>query len=142
MICMKKDNMLMSVVAICFVIFVSGCVSQSNELGACEGIKDPCALFECSVENCWCDDVGPDGPILFEDVTFNVKPDGEFSIRDALGVVINYLTENEMLNEYQHVETVKLNNYFYNVFMDNEDAEEIVYTVSHKGAILKIMCGV
>jgi hypothetical protein len=141
---MRKFNIL-SIVLVCFVIFVSGCVSQSSGSGgliACYGIEDPCALFECSVENCWCDEGSLDGPILFEDLTFDIKPDRGFSIGDAIGVVINYLKENEMINEYTHVETVKLNKYFYNVFMENEDAEEILYTVSHTGVILKTQCGV
>jgi len=131
--------MLLSVVAICFVIFVSGCVSQSSGSGglsACEGIEDPCALFECSVENCWCDDVGPDGPILMEGNRVVA------STGNATNVVTEYLTDQGIMKDYNVLNTVKLNEYFYNVFVENEDADEIVYTVSHNGAILKIFCGV
>jgi hypothetical protein len=124
------------IVLTCFVIFVSGCVSQTTELGACEGIEDTCALFACSVENCWCDDTSPDGAILLEG-TGVVASTG-----DATNVVTEYLTDQGTIGEHDVVNTVKLNEYFYNVFVENENSEEVVFTVSHTGAILKALCGV
>ena len=120
-------------------------ISTSSIPTECQDVQDDvCKLFECMVNLCWCDDSSPELPILYETyITFN----DEQGAKDAVHVYIaeSIYGDNELAAEeakkMKIKNVVKLNDVFYNVFVDKE-GEEIVYTVSKNGQILKTICGV
>lgn len=105
--------------------------------------NDVCDLFECMVDQCWCDDSGTKSPILLE--TY-VEVNNEQDAKDAIYAYIAELMygEDTLLAEkgsnMEVKNAVKINDIFYNVFIDRE-GEEIVYTVSKDGQILMTVCG-
>lgn len=134
-------------------VFVCGCISDDNQVDnlykgiatavipdECIEFKDDvCALYECMVEDCWCDDFTSPSSILYEpsDVTITNEV-------DAINIVEVFIQENA--TEYSQYETitnaVKLNDVFYNVFAENTNSEEISFIVAADGVILKTTCGV
>ena len=111
-------------------------------------MNDVCALFDCMVDLCWCDDSSPDLPILYESEGISVANEDE-----AIAVVNTYL--NEEIQKGREVgylygkmymikakRAVKLNNVFFNVFAEDDHGDEFTYTVVADGTILKTICGV
>jgi len=112
-----------------FVILVSGCIGQSPSNNDLSG--DVCDLFANAIESCWCNDIGPDGPILLE---ANTTIESEDNAKD---IVMDYLDE-----EYTFTNTVELSGNFYNVFVEDSQGNEEVYTVYKDGTIFITICGV
>ncbi len=97
--------------------------------------EDVCGLFDCMVDRCWCDEVGPKGPVLSE----GVKP--VESEQEAVEAIRKYLQNNDI--QYKSVErAVKLNDIFFNVFASDKAGDEMVYTVAVDGTIILTQCGV
>ena len=113
---------------------VTGCQEYQN---------DVCGLFDCMVDSCWCKESGS-SPILFE--TY-ISFDNKQGVKDVVNVYIAELINgsdefiSEEAKKMSITKVVKLNDVFYNVFVD-KDGEEIVYTVSSDGQIIKTICGV
>ena len=113
----------------------NSCVQYAN---------DVCGLFDCMVDQCWCDDSSPELPILYETlISFN----DEQGAKDAVNAYIAELTYGEIETDIENLEemkvtkAVRLNNIFYNVFVDF-DSEEEVYTVAVDGSVFLTQCGV
>ena len=101
----------------------SECLSQSN---------DECALFQCMVNNCWCE-AGPDA-VLEEGNAMLLTED------DVSGIVRSYL-QNKGEENFEIMSVADLDGVFFNVFVEIDGQEE-VYTVASNGTILKTQCGV
>jgi hypothetical protein len=112
----------------------------------CQSFQDDaCGLFACMMKSCWCNDLGPESPILYE--TY-ITIDDEQGAKDAVYAYIaelihgdNELAASEEAKKMKIKNVIKLNAVFYNVFVDKE-GEEIVYTVSKDGQILATICGI
>jgi hypothetical protein len=94
--------------------------------------NDECAVFSCMVTNCWCEQ-GPNA----------ILKEGAQKFLDearAKGEVQTYLNEKNIVG-YTIKNTAKLNDIFFNVFVEI-DGDEEVYTVATNGTILKTQCGV
>lgn len=91
---------------------------------------DICGLFDCMVDMCWCDDSSPELPVLYEGNS--VISDEE----DAVNLVKEFAADKEVKR------AVKLNSVFYNVFAEDENSNEEVYTIAVDGTIIKTICGV
>jgi hypothetical protein len=160
---MKKTNIILLSIA----IFVIGYIAyftlttewhpgpDSMQYNGIEGTQviakclefkdDTCGLFECMVDECWCDDSSPDLPFVFNTQTPFNDEDGAI---DAVKTYIAQLKydegttiEIEDPENLKVIRAVKLNNIFYNVFVDY-NGDEIVYTVAVDGIIMKTICGV
>jgi hypothetical protein len=94
---------------------------------------DTCQLFDCMIEDCWCDTRETDNPVLYEEEGVEIKNTG-----DAENLVQKYLGENTGI---EIEEAYPLNKIFYNVYCDKQ-GQEIVYTVAVDGTIIKTQCGV
>lgn len=109
--------------------------SGDNEIPvACSEFgNDVCGLFECMVDSCWCDS-SPD-VILYEQEGVSLN---------TTEAVIDYAKEYTNSNALSQdvINAVKLNNLFYNVFAEDSDGSEIVYTLATDGTIIKTVCGV
>jgi len=95
---------------------------------------DVCGLFDCMVDSCWCDGGTFPSPILFK---------GNMEILDeqsAIIVVNQYLKSDD--SEYSTNEAVRLNSFFFNVFVYDVENNEEVFTVGADGTILKTICGI
>jgi len=95
---------------------------------------DTCGLFDCMVNLCWCDDGVFPSPILFE---------GNTEILDESSAIIavnQYLKSND--SEYSTGKAVRLNSFFFNVFVYDVSNNEKVFTVGTNGTILKTICGI
>ncbi|MCK5040298.1 MAG: hypothetical protein KAR87_04995 [Candidatus Aenigmarchaeota archaeon] len=147
---MKKYISIMAIVAM--LIVVSACIGPDNQgeddLNRFKGIStaeidsncveyrdDVCALFECMVERCWCDDSSPELPILYEKEGISIADEEE-----AIAIVGEYIQDSEY-KDYDVIRVIKLNNVFFNVFAQNAD-DEIVFTIAADGTIIKTICGV
>lgn len=131
------------------LLFLVSCSTEVvNELDGIEGAEIPiecsfdqdnvCELFECMVDLCWCDDLTPE-PILKEGTT------EIYSEEEAVSYVEESLSElNEITgsNVIKVNSAVKLNGVFYNVFCEDENEDEVVYTLAVDGTIIKTTCGV
>jgi len=95
---------------------------------------DVCALFDCLVNLCWCDDSSPDLPILYEKEGISLS-----TTEEAVNYVQKYVDDNTL--GYSVKRAVKLNNIFFNVFAEDETGDEVVYTLAVDGTILKTFCG-
>jgi len=89
---------------------------------------DVCERFDCMVDRCWCDELGPDGPILLEGST-------TIETEEEAKELVKGFTGKEPTN------VADLNGEFFNVFVDAEGNEE-VYTVASDGTIFLTQCGV
>ena len=85
---------------------------------------DICGLFDCMVDLCWCDAM----PEIYESNQL-IEND-----QDAMNVVSEY-------SGHDATKAVKLNDIFYNVFIE-DNGDEIVYTIAVDGTIIKTLCGV
>ncbi|MBT4192562.1 MAG: hypothetical protein HOE11_04595 [Candidatus Diapherotrites archaeon] len=94
--------------------------------------NDECAVFSCMVNNCWCEQ-SPDA-ILKEGTQMFLDE------ARAKGAVQSYLNE-QNISDYTLKNTAKLNDIFFNVFIEI-DGDEEVFTVATNGTILKTLCGV
>ena len=147
---MKKYILIVAIVAM--LIVVSACIGPDNQgeddLNRFKGIStaeidsncveyrdDVCALFECMVERCWCDDSSPELPILYEKEGISIADEEE-----AIAIVGEYIQDSEY-KDYDVTRVIKLNNVFFNVFAQNAD-DEIVFTIAADGTIIKTICGV
>lgn len=115
--------------------------------------EDVCGLFDCMVDMCWCDDSSPELPILFE--TY-ISFDDEQGAIDAVNVYISEMKHGNIEssefnldsefgidpNELKVKRAVQFNNIFYNVFVEDNEGNEYVYTVAVDGTIIKTICGV
>ncbi|MBU2638983.1 MAG: hypothetical protein KJ955_08475 [Nanoarchaeota archaeon] len=107
--------------------------------------EDVCGLFDCMVDQCWCDDSSPDLPILYET---HIEITDEQGAEDAVNAYISELinggieTEIENPKELQVIRAFKMNTVFYNVFVEDNEGNEYVYTVAVDGTIIKTICGV
>ena len=99
----------------------------------CADVKnDVCGLFDCMVDMCWCKE-GPD-QILYE-------PNVEISSsNEALQLVTTYINENDLNLTVIHA--ANLNTVFYNVFAEDAEGNEEVFTVAADGTIIQTICGV
>ncbi|MBN2127179.1 MAG: hypothetical protein JW703_02175 [Candidatus Diapherotrites archaeon] len=104
----------------------------------CKEFKnDVCGAFECMVQECWCME-SPDR-ILFENY-IEVKTEQE-----ALNLVNVYLYSEHMEKGAELItakNAFKLNSVFYNVFAEDFQGNELVFTVAADGTIIKTQCGV
>ena len=112
-----------------------GNVSTVDIPQECQQFQDDiCGLFGCMVNLCWCDDGTFPSPILFE---------GNTEILDeqsAIIVVNQYLKSDD--SEYGANKAVRLNSFFFNVFVYDAENNERVFTVGADGAVLKTICGI
>ena len=130
------------VISMVALMALSGCINPPDDSnGDCSKFEDDvCALFDCTVDLCWCES-SPDA-VLFES---NSPVTSE---AEAMKVVETYLAtnpEDELtgeMNIYEVKNAVEVNEYFYNVFAEDINGNERVFTVSKTGAIIKTVCGV
>ncbi len=131
------------------LLIIAGC---SGEQAVFKGIQtatipqscadyknDVCGLFDCMVEMCWCDDSGPDLPIIYE------KEGASISSEDEAAALVSEFVESTDLEykEYTNiVNVVALNTVFFNVFAENPSGDEMVFTVAADGTVVKTVCGV
>ncbi|MCK5060165.1 MAG: hypothetical protein KAR00_03440 [Candidatus Pacebacteria bacterium] len=95
--------------------------------------SDTCALFDCMVDQCWCDDFF--SPVLAEEKTKILNEEG------AIALMEQYLENND--SEYNDVrKAIALNGVFFNVFVYNPNGDEKVFTVRTDGTIIVTVCGV
>lgn len=116
-------------------VLFKGIATAEIPLECSEYKDDVCALFDCMVDRCWCDDSSPELPIIYEPQGIIITNEEE-----AKNIVMQYLSDNNL--EYQIGNSIKLNNVFYNVFASDENGDEVVYTVAADGTIIKTLCGV
>jgi hypothetical protein len=106
--------------------------------GQCMDFKtDVCGLFECAVDSCWCEE-SPKKILKVGNTELKTED-------EAAEYVSNYLKE--FGSEHKGIKAVKLNDLFYNVFVQyyNEEyqfMDEVVYTVAVDGTIISTQCGV
>ncbi len=133
------------------VLFLSGCPGDDHDAppeNAFRGIhfalvpeecvevmKDVCPLFDCMVENCWCEQ-GPDRILVSGDKDNFVVGDEKHAMQD----VQEYL--DSINSEYKVKSATELNTVFYNIFAENSDREEKTFTIAVDGTIIKTQCGV
>lgn len=115
-----------NIIFIGVLLLLVGCSLSQN----CAESEDVCALFDCMVDRCWCDDSTPEMPILHE------SKQSILNEEQAKELVKEFLDK-----DYEVKRAVRLNNVFFNVFTD-KDSDEVVFTVSKDGTILKTICGV
>ena len=144
--------MKMMSIAILLILFSSGCITDIDPENddkilfrgiataevppECSEYKDDvCALFDCMVDQCWCDDSSPELPVIYEPTGIVITNEDE-----AKNIVMQYLSDNNL--EYQIENCIQLNSVFFNVFASDENSDEIVYTVAADGTIIKTICGV
>jgi len=97
---------------------------------------DVCELFSCMVEQCWCDDSSNKSPIIYEPKDVMIQNEEE-----AINLVEEFLEKSDFVG-YKVTSVVKLNNIFFNVFIEDARHNEIIFTVVVDGLILKTICGV
>lgn len=92
---------------------------------------DYCALFDCMVDNCWCVGEGA----LTEPV------DSFVGVSEATAW---YIVEGYLLDYpgWNYKNSVELNEAFYNIFVEDAEGNEDVYTVAKDGTVIKTVCGV
>lgn len=121
---------------IIFLMLISGCTETNGLPRECvQHVNDECALFECLTDECWCDN-SVSSAILYQD---GILVGNE---RQAETIAMFYIQDSEEYKEYTTERTVQLNEFFYNVFLENADGDEIFFTVSSTGKLLKTVCGI
>ena len=105
--------------------------SEDNQIpDTCLDFKDDvCELFGCMVDLCWCEN-SPNA-VLYEQEGISIS-----TTKEAVDYVKKYD------NNLDVKRAVELNNIFYNVFSEDDAGDEIVYTLSTDGSIIKTICGV
>lgn len=93
--------------------------------------EDICGLFSCMVNFCWCQE-SPEAILKWGKIIISNE-------EEASSYVQQYL--DDIKSEYKVEKVLKLNNIFYNVFLNNNGNEE-VYTLAVDGTIIKTVCGV
>ncbi len=100
-----------------------------------EVMEDVCPLYACMLKNCWCEQ-GPDAILVSGDKDNFVVGDEKHAIKD----VQEYL---ESINsEFTAKRAVELNPVFYNVFAEDSEGNEKVFTIAVDGTVFKTQCGV
>ncbi len=104
-----------------------------------ESGDDVCALFDCMIDLCWCDEGNFPSPVLVEGTAIVA------SKQDAINLVQNYVQSTG--SEYTNVERAvnlgdEAHKVFFNVFAYNDTNDEEVFTVAADGTIIKTLCGV
>ena len=139
-------------IAILLILFSSGCITDidpekddkilfrgittAEVPPECSDYKDDvCALFDCMVDRCWCDDSSPESPVIYEPTGVVITNEDE-----AKKNVMQYLNDNDL--EYKIENCIQLNSVFFNVFASDENDDEVVYTVAADGTIIMTICGV
>ena len=109
--------------------------NTSAEIPAdCVEFKDDvCGLFECTVDLCWCEE-SPDRILLYGSV--DVQDESEVIQTLRLYLNANYSEAMEIKN------VVELNSLFFNVFVEDGEGNELVFTMARDGTIIKTLCGV
>jgi hypothetical protein len=141
---MKIKNIILILIFILFIVilvFLSyktrNNLSKNTKEGIpaeCQSISDVCELYDCMVNQCWCDKSNPKGAILYEkEITLKTNKDAEEYVQ-------TYLDEKAIGETVTNA--VELNKIFFNVFAEDSSGDENVYTVSFDGAIFKTQCGV
>ncbi|MBU0662903.1 MAG: hypothetical protein ABH854_04975 [Candidatus Diapherotrites archaeon] len=109
-------------------------VSGATVPAECAGDKDDvCALFECMVDLCWCEDA-PGGGVYMQGKGAVTSEQG------AMDAVSEYMKTKAY--RLTPVRAVKLNSVFYNVFTEDKDVGENSFTVAADGTVMKTQCGV
>jgi len=116
--------------------YFNGIESAPVKSECVNSMDDVCGLFDCMTDLCWCYE-GPD-QILLEGNAVVASED------DAMQVVSDYIfAQNNTLSQGIELErAVKINSVFYNVFVNDADGNEEVFTVAADGTIIKTVCGV
>ena len=148
---MKKRLLIASVFLI--IIASSGCLEppiNGNGTKLYKGIataeipqeciesgNDVCALFDCMIDQCWCEQ-GPNAVLVVGTTVIT-------SEQDAINLVQNYVESTG--SEYTNVERAvnlddETHKVFFNVFAYNDTNDEEVFTVAADGTIIKTLCGV
>jgi hypothetical protein len=140
---MKKTILILTILII--GIFLLGCIEENQEVTyknvetafiptECASFEnDTCELFECMTNNCWCDS----GNILMS------SPKNALNKEDAIEVFEMFIATRSQLSWHSKKVTsaTKLNNIFWNVFVEDDGLEE-VYVVAVDGTVIKPACGV
>ena len=106
---------------------------------------DTCGLFDCMVDRCWCDDSSPDLPILYETQTIITDEQGAIDVVNSYIAKLKYGELETDIKNPKILEVtwaVQLNNIFYNVFVEDGEGSETIFTVAIDGTIMKTICGV
>lgn len=120
------------------IIFISsGGIKENSSIAIpekCQAIQgDICALFDCMVEQCWCD-TGSINPIVFQ-------RDSQITTENqAVSFVNEYLAT--ISTDSEAKKAVKINSFFFNVFVYDKSENESVFSVSANGKIIITICGV
>jgi len=156
---METQNIIKNIITcsvLAVLLFVlAGCGSDNSYLykdiadavvpDECAEYKDDtCSLFDCMIDSCWCDDSSPDLPILYETLIAFNNEQGAIDAVNVYKAELIYNGPNDMFETPENWDVqsaVKLNDIFYNVFVDNNE-EELVFTVAVDGTIIKTICGV
>ncbi|MFH1588201.1 MAG: hypothetical protein ABIA76_02595 [Candidatus Diapherotrites archaeon] len=130
------------------VVFLSGCFGPTEPTyfkntsiempSECSEFKDDvCGAFECMVSNCWCREV-PD-KILMESLGIEVSSEIK-----ALQYFQSYIKPNQALglSNAEFKDAVGLNTVFYNLFIEDQEGNELVYTLAVDGTLIQTVCGV
>jgi len=128
--------------------FYKGIESAQFSVECKEYEYDVCGLFDCLIDQCWCDDSSYELPILYEPANIIITNDD-----GAISIVQKYLDEQigksyeedtlyAKINLIKVKSASKLNSVFYNVFAEDSNGDELVYTVAVDGTIIKTICGV
>ena len=115
------------------LLIMSGCTGepsvfkgiQTAEIPqSCVDYKnDVCGLFDCMVEQCWCDDSHPSLPIIYEKTGASIASEEE-----AAALVGEFIESTDLeYKEYTNIRrAVRLNPVFFNVFAENSGGDEMV----------------
>lgn len=93
--------------------------------------SDVCALFDCMVDYCWCLE-SPDAVLVEGSGFVTSEAEARYAVEDYL----------ESQGGLTVKSAVKLNEAFYNVFAEDAEGNEEVFTVAADGSIIKTICGV
>ncbi len=124
------------IIIIFMSVFMAGCIEPP--VSSCES-DDVCAMFDCMVASCWCDDSSPESPVLYE--TYITVQDKQGAI-DAVNAYLAMLKFEKGQEDLKVIRAGQLNDKFHNVFVEDSQGNEFVYTVAANGTIIKTICGV
>jgi hypothetical protein len=131
-------------------IFLFGCTEttyykdiEMPELAlpaSCADYKNnACDTFSCIVDSCWCND-SPNSVISAGTGVITVESEKE-AAQTAILILSEEWVFEKVISMDDVKNTIKLNDIFYNVFIE-VDGEEKVYSVSVDGAVIETTCGV
>ncbi len=123
-------------------IFYKNIESKEYQLpNSCEGSQnDACTVYSCLTPNCWCKE-SPDA-ILSEGNSGMVIETEEQAKQWMNSVLIAKNLSDNSFSVGNVTSAVKINSIFYNVFVEDEQGNETVYSVAIDGAIIETVCGV